>query len=70
MSVENCPNCSGTHVGHNRCPFHAGPCVVCGEDTHWACADCRIDGKGSVYVCGKRECRDKHESDEAGELGN
>jgi hypothetical protein len=38
-----------------------GPCVSCGKDTEWACADCRIDTGATVNVCESSECRDKHE---------
>jgi hypothetical protein len=68
--IENCPNCGGTHIGHNRCPMIIKPCVVCGEDTGWACSDCAIDGKPGVHVCGKSECRDKHESGHTLEKGS
>lgn len=37
-------------------------CYVCGTATLFACSDCRIEFKVSVYVCGKSECRSRHES--------
>jgi hypothetical protein len=40
---------------------HGRKCHVCGEPTEIACADCRIDLGTSVFVCGKQECREKHE---------
>ncbi len=36
-------------------------CHVCGAQTLYACADCRIDFHASIYVCGKGVCRDAHE---------
>ena len=39
-----------------------GPaCHICGAETQFACADCRIDLRSSVYVCSKTACRDEHE---------
>ena len=68
MSIENCPTCGGTHIGHNDCPFTLAPCVVCGMPTIFACSDCAIDsaGKQSVHVCGKPQCRDIHELERHG----
>jgi hypothetical protein len=62
-NVLNCPNCGGDHWGHSECPFISAPCVICGEATIFACSDCAIDsdGKKSVHVCGKRECREQHD---------
>lgn len=37
-------------------------CHVCGDQTQFACSDCRIDLGSSVYICSKKECRDAHES--------
>lgn len=37
-------------------------CSVCGIETDYCCADCRIDKKISIYVCGSSDCRDKHEA--------
>lgn len=39
-----------------------GPCSVCGETTEWACADCKIDKRFTVWLCHRRECREKHEA--------
>ena len=63
MGIENCPNCGGTHIGSNKCPFISAPCVVCGEATILACSDCAIDsgGKNSVHICDKPSCRNTHE---------
>jgi hypothetical protein len=36
-------------------------CHVCGEQTLWACSDCRINLGTTVYVCQKAKCRDEHE---------
>lgn len=36
-------------------------CHVCGEQTLWACSDCQINLKAAVYVCGRRECRERHD---------
>jgi hypothetical protein len=65
MTIQNCPNCGGTHFGSFKCPYIKEPCSVCGELTIMACSDCAIDsgGKKSVHVCQKSECRDKHEAD-------
>jgi hypothetical protein len=64
MSIFNCRNCGGTHYGSNKCPYINAPCVVCGDPTILACADCSIEsgGKISVHVCSKGECRDAHEA--------
>lgn len=62
MTISDCPNCGGTHFGSNRCPYVKSPCIVCGDETVLACSDCAIDGKGSVHVCTKSECRESHES--------
>lgn len=39
------------------------PCVVCGADTDWCCADCGIDsgGENIPHVCPTSACRDAHE---------
>lgn len=36
-------------------------CHVCGEQTLWACSDCRINFATTIYVCQKPACRDEHE---------
>lgn len=36
-------------------------CHVCGEQTLFACSDCRINFAATVYVCTKPACRDEHE---------
>ncbi|MDB5612092.1 MAG: hypothetical protein JWP25_8992 [Bradyrhizobium sp.] len=64
MTIENCPNCGGTHFGCTyECPFTKAPCCVCGDPTILACSDCAIDsgGQTSVHVCSKGACRDEHE---------
>jgi hypothetical protein len=62
MTIKNCSNCGGDHWGSTKCPYINSPCVVCGDGTILACSDCAIDGRGSVHVCKKSECRDQHES--------
>lgn len=66
MTILNCQNCGGIHYGSIRCPYTKLPCIICGDETIMACADCAIDsagGKGaSVHVCIKTECRDRHEA--------
>lgn len=62
MSIRNCPNCGGTHIGSLKCPFISSPCVVCGTDTVMACSDCAIDTGKSVHVCGKPDCLRQHEA--------
>lgn len=63
MIIVTCPNCGGTHIPFGECPFIKSPCVVCGDETIFACSDCGINsgGKESVHVCGKSACRDQHE---------
>jgi hypothetical protein len=39
----------------------SGPCVSCGKQTEWACADCKIDTGITTYLCESPACRDKHE---------
>lgn len=34
-------------------------CSVCSAQTQYACADCRMDFRVTIYVCGK--CRAEHE---------
>lgn len=60
---EPCEYCDGIHLGSGPCPYR-GPCVVCGEQTVFACADCGIDsaGRETVRVCTSSDCRDKHEA--------
>jgi hypothetical protein len=36
-------------------------CHVCGQQTLFACSDCRIDLGVTVHVCNKKECIDAHE---------
>jgi hypothetical protein len=62
VTIENCPNCGGTHYGSVTCPYIEKPCVVCGEGTILACSDCAIDGRGSVHVCKKAACRLEHDA--------
>lgn len=40
---------------------HQAPCTVCGAMTEYACSDCQIDLRTTVYVCGNPACRDRHE---------
>lgn len=64
MTIQNCSNCGGTHYGSLKCPYGPkGPCVECGTDTIWACADCAIDlgGGSKVPLCDEPACRDAHE---------
>lgn len=58
-----CKDCGGLHYGSFKCPYLL-PCVICGDDTLMACADCSIDSAGEERprVCVKPECRDAHES--------
>ena len=39
------------------------PCIVCGDATPMACADCAIDSSGGFrpHICRKSECRLAHE---------
>lgn len=62
MSVLVCPNCGGTHYGSHKCPYTKGVCVICGEETVFACADCRIDTGMTINVCSSTDCRDRHEA--------
>src|SRR5579859_4547367 len=64
VSIQNCPNCVGTHFGSNKCPYIEKPCVICGDSTVLACSDCAINSSGnvSVHVCSKSSCRDAHEA--------
>lgn len=69
-----CPHCLHCKIEeHNRRmgdpatqptpqPSNVGPCVTCGETTEWNCADCMIDTRMRVWLCPKRECREKHEA--------
>ena len=63
VEPKPCGNCGGRHFGSPKdyCPYIKAACVVCGEDTIYACSDCAIDGKGSVHVCVKVACQRKHE---------
>lgn len=36
-------------------------CHICGAQTLLACSDCRLNLSATVYVCGKRECREAHD---------
>lgn len=36
-------------------------CHVCGDQTLFACSDCQINLKATVYVCGKIACRTTHD---------
>ena len=36
-------------------------CHVCGDQTLFASSDCQINFNATVYVCGKRACREEHE---------
>jgi hypothetical protein len=61
MTIVNCENCGGTHIGTFKCPFTLASCVICGTPTIYACSDCAIEGKGSVHVCQHDPCRIEHE---------
>jgi hypothetical protein len=37
-------------------------CSVCSTATEYACSDCRIDFRTTIYVCARPQCRDEHES--------
>jgi len=55
---------SATYVEEKRCCVvcdHKKVCHVCGEHTLFACSDCQINFKATVYVCTKQKCRDTHE---------
>lgn len=60
-----CANCGGQHFGSPKgyCPYINAPCVVCGDQTIYACSDCAIDsgGERSVHVCERAECQRTHE---------
>jgi len=36
-------------------------CHACEAQTLFACSDCQVNFGATVYVCGKRECREYHE---------
>lgn len=36
-------------------------CHVCGQQTLYACSDCRIDFGVTIYVCANRKCQAAHE---------
>lgn len=59
----SCANCGGTHFGSPKdyCPYTNAPCSFCGEDTIYACSDCKIDTGKSVHVCGALKCQIGHE---------
>jgi hypothetical protein len=63
MTILNCDKCGGTHYGSLKRPYNLAPCVVCGDQTIYACSDCGIDsgGKRSVHVCEKPTCLETHE---------
>jgi len=60
----NCPHCDETMHSAEECPYTKGVCIICGDDTIWACSDCAVDTGKSVHVCKKTDCRDTHESSE------
>lgn len=64
MIIQDCPNCGGIHYGSLKCSYIKTPCVICGEETIFACSDCAIEsgGNSAVHVCAKTECRDRHEA--------
>jgi hypothetical protein len=41
-------------------------CVGCGERTEFICPFCRIYARELVRICGRPECREKHESSDHG----
>jgi hypothetical protein len=51
---------------HKSEDAHWDNCSVCGKLTPYACADCKIDTGKSVHVCGRPECRRKHEAECSG----
>jgi len=59
-----CSNCGGLHFGSpvGYCPFTKAPCVICGEQTIYACSDCRIDTQKTIHICEKSSCKDAHEN--------
>ncbi len=63
-SRPRCENCEGFHFGSPKgyCPYIKRRCVVCGEETIYACSDCAIDsgGKVSVHVCEREACQRDH----------
>lgn len=61
MTIENCSRCGGTHFGSHECPYTLAPCMICGEQTIWACSDCAIETSKRVHICQKTSCRDEHE---------
>lgn len=63
VEQPTCGNCGGRHYGSptGYCPYIKAACVVCGDQTIYACSDCQIDTGKSVHVCGKVDCQRKHE---------
>jgi hypothetical protein len=47
----------------NKDTYISKPCVICKTETILACSDCAIDGRGSIHICAKKECRDSHENE-------
>jgi hypothetical protein len=54
MKIKNLKSCCTVCDAKKRCH-------VCGDQTLLACSDCQINLAATVYVCGKRECRMRHD---------
>jgi hypothetical protein len=37
-------------------------CYICGQPTDFSCADCTIEFQVKIFVCGNKECRDRHKN--------
>ena len=51
----------GLKQGHFDMEMNKRECSSCGKYTEYCCADCSMDLKVKVYICGTAECRIKHE---------
>lgn len=47
-------------------PGNSDNCVGCGEATPFVCPFCMAYARELVRICGKPECREKHEQSEHG----
>jgi hypothetical protein len=45
-----------------RPPIRKGACSICGQETSFACSDCKMDRHETIYVCESADCRDQHEA--------